>query len=887
MDKAPQLIGWLLLLPVASAAQTINGSVTNAAGEPLPAATVLVTDSAAAGVRTYYAPLQNGRYALKLTGAHRRVTLLTEAPGYLPESFEVVRPGPDKAYRHDFRLPKQTTVELGEVTVKAKLPPFRVSEDTVAYRVAAYADGSERKIQEVLRKMPGIEVNDKTGAIKYKGKPVEAVKLDGADLFADNYSIGTKNINSYVVKEVQAIEHYSANPLLKGIEHSERVALNLVLEKQTSYSGSLNAALGPMRPATLATALDASLIGLSPAMKSFGTATYNNIGENNSPFDYFANNPNPEQLKEAPLLATRYLPDTYFNSFLDSRRLNLNHALFSSYNAVFKAGPRVDVKTNVYYFTDRISALQRYSTTNVVEGQHFTTTDQYETRKTPRQLRGDLEVKYSPTPRSLLEYTARYRTEQVGTEADILQNDSTAYHSRLTTHENLYAQTLAWTWKMRENQALQVIAQQSANAVPQQLAFMPAVYLPLDFTANRQQSEFRKNYSSLKAVLLRGAAKNKFQATLGIKAVQNYFTSSLYGVSSGGEQSVAGFQNDFAYAATTPYASASYNRQLGRWRLGSGLTATYLSQQLTGPTLPETSRQGRLLLEPNLSLGLKVLENATVSVSGGYRQQPFSEEYLVANPVIASNRLIKSSEVGLYLQRTYSANAFFLLNDLEKLLRISVGGGWSAGYGNYFSELLITPTTTQTRSFFLPEPATLWTASALLEKYVPALQSTVRVSSDYSASTYRNIVNRSGLRDNRSDALSSILFMKTALDWKINFENQLEHRLIASRAADNPRLFNQSFFNSTKLIFKPNRRILLTVAGDYYVPNASSPKTNFFLDAYLRLITPKKDYSFSVSAKNITNSRFFEQLDANDYSISRMQANLLPAYVLVSAERSF
>jgi hypothetical protein len=887
MGKVPRLVGWLLLLPLASAAQTIDGNVTNAAGETLPAATVLVQDSAAGGVSTYYAPLKNGRYALKLTSAHRRVTLLAEAPGYLPESYEVVRPGPDKAYRHDFLLPKQTTVELGAVTVKAKIPPFRVSEDTVAYRVAAYADGSERKIQEVLRKMPGIEVNDKTGEIKYKGRPVETVKLDGVDLFAANYSIGTKNINSYVVKEVQAIEHYSANPLLKGIEHSDRVALNLVLEKQTSYSGSLNAGLGPMRPATLATALDATLIGLSPVVKSFGNATYNNIGENNSPFDYFAYNPNPEQLKEAPLLATKYLPETYFNTFLDARRLNLNHSFFSSYNAVFKAGSKVDVKTNVYYLTDHISALQRYENTNVVDGQRFTTSDQYETRKTPRQLRGDLEVKYRPTPQSLLEYTARYRAEQVGTEADIVQNDSTAYHSQLTTHETLAEQTLSWTWKMRENQAIQVIGQQSADAAPQALNLTPAVYLPLNFESNRQRSEFRKNYYTLKAVLLRGVPKNKFQGTVGIKAVQNYFMSSLSGASSQGEQSVAGFQNDFAYAVTAPYVSVSYDHQVGLWRLGSVLTTTYLNQQLRGPDLPETSSKGCFLAEPSLSLGLKVLKNAFFSVSSGYRQQPFSEEYLVANPVVASSRLIKASEVGLHLQRTYSTTALFALNDLEKQLQINVSGGLLAGYGNYFSQLLITPTTTQTRSFFLPEPATLWTASALLEKYVPALQSTVRVSSNYSASMYRNIVNQSGLRDNRLEALSSILFMKTALDWKINFENKLEHRLIVSRAADNPRFFNQSFFNSAKIILKPNSLILLTVACDYYVPNTSHTQTNLFLDAYLRVITPKKNYSFTISAKNITNSRLFEQLDANDYSISSFKANLLPAYLLVSAERSF
>lgn len=282
-----------------------------------------------------------------------------------------------------------------------------------------------------------------------------------------------------------------------------------------------------------------------------------------------------------------------------------------------------------------------------------------------------------------------------------------------------------------------------------------------------------------------------------------------------------------------------------------------------------------------------MLDNALVLVSSNYRQQPFSEEYLVANPVVVSNRLIKASDVGLYLQRTRSITVLFALNDLEKQLRINVSGGWSAGYGNYFSQLLITPTTTQTRSFFLPEPATLWNANALLEKYVPALQSTVRASSDYSASTYQSIVNGSGLRDNRMEALSSSLFMKTALDWKINFENKLEHRLIASRAVGNPRLLNQRFFNSAKIIYKPNRLTLLTVACDYYVPNASRAQTNLFLDAYLRLMTQKKDYSFSVSAKNLTNSRFFEQLDANDYSISSFRANLLPAYLLVSAERSF
>jgi hypothetical protein len=79
--------------------------------------------------------------------------------------------------------------------------------------------------------LPGIEVNDKTGEITYKGKPIETVNLEGDNLFGFNYAIGTKNINVDMVEEVQVIENFSANPLLKGIDSNDKVALNLKLKR--------------------------------------------------------------------------------------------------------------------------------------------------------------------------------------------------------------------------------------------------------------------------------------------------------------------------------------------------------------------------------------------------------------------------------------------------------------------------------------------------------------------------------------------------------------------------------------------------------------------------------------------------------------------------------
>ncbi|MDG1793465.1 MAG: hypothetical protein P8H44_02830 [Flavobacteriaceae bacterium] len=51
--------------------------------------------------------------------------------------------------------------------------------------------------------------NEQSGNIRYKGVSIETVTLEGDNLFGDNYSLGTKNIN------VDMVTHIEAVPLLK------------------------------------------------------------------------------------------------------------------------------------------------------------------------------------------------------------------------------------------------------------------------------------------------------------------------------------------------------------------------------------------------------------------------------------------------------------------------------------------------------------------------------------------------------------------------------------------------------------------------------------------------------------------------------------------------
>ena len=87
---------------------------------------------------------------------------------YVSKNIIIENPEKNKTYTVDFVLEKENIKEIEEVVIQeTKKKPFIIKEDTVKYNVAAYSNGSERKIQDIIKKLPGVEVNEKSGEIKY------------------------------------------------------------------------------------------------------------------------------------------------------------------------------------------------------------------------------------------------------------------------------------------------------------------------------------------------------------------------------------------------------------------------------------------------------------------------------------------------------------------------------------------------------------------------------------------------------------------------------------------------------------------------------------------------------------------------------------------------
>ena len=131
----------------------------------------------------------------------------------------------------DVRL-RETTIQIREVTVRGN----RIWQrgDTLTYRVAGFSQAQDRTIEDVLKKIPGIEVGG-SGQIKFQGKPINKLYVEGMDLLGGKYALATRNMPHKMVKNVQVLQSHQPVAALRGKSFSDQAALNLVLEDNARH----------------------------------------------------------------------------------------------------------------------------------------------------------------------------------------------------------------------------------------------------------------------------------------------------------------------------------------------------------------------------------------------------------------------------------------------------------------------------------------------------------------------------------------------------------------------------------------------------------------------------------------------------------------------------
>ena len=125
--------------------------------------------------------------------------------------------------------------------------PVQIKGDTIVYSADAFNTGTEKKLADVLKNMPGIEVND-DGEIEVEGQVVRKIQIEGKDFFDGDTKLASQNLPAKAVGKVEVLRNFTENNQLRNVTNNEdNFALNIRLKdgQDKFWFGEIQAGTGP------------------------------------------------------------------------------------------------------------------------------------------------------------------------------------------------------------------------------------------------------------------------------------------------------------------------------------------------------------------------------------------------------------------------------------------------------------------------------------------------------------------------------------------------------------------------------------------------------------------------------------------------------------------
>lgn len=139
---------------------------------------------------------------------------------------------------------KPSATNLSEVQVVGRATPMTVKKDTVQFNADAFKVRQGATVEDLLRRIPGIEIDD-NGGITYNGESISRLEVDGRDFFSNTPTMGTRNLPSNIVQNVQVVDKKSEQTRMTGMDDgTKEKVLNLKLKEDKKSGFLANANVG-------------------------------------------------------------------------------------------------------------------------------------------------------------------------------------------------------------------------------------------------------------------------------------------------------------------------------------------------------------------------------------------------------------------------------------------------------------------------------------------------------------------------------------------------------------------------------------------------------------------------------------------------------------------
>ena len=233
----------ILLFSAFSFSQNIklDGFITENSKSPLEMANVMAVNQATKGMDAYAITNDKGKFVLNLK-PNATYTIKVSYLGMQNKEITVITKTENITQNISLEA---GGIELDGVEIVREMP-VSIKGDTIVYNADSFKSGTERKLEDVLKKLPGVTVNA-DGEVEVEGKKVSKLMVEGKDFFDGDTKLGVKNIPADAIDKVQVLRNYNEIGALKGLGNDQdNLAMNIKLKagKKNFWFGDATAGIG-------------------------------------------------------------------------------------------------------------------------------------------------------------------------------------------------------------------------------------------------------------------------------------------------------------------------------------------------------------------------------------------------------------------------------------------------------------------------------------------------------------------------------------------------------------------------------------------------------------------------------------------------------------------
>ncbi len=778
------------------------------------------------------------------------------------------------------------TESLQEVFIEADRP-IRVREDTITFQTKAFTDGTEQTVEDLLKKIPGLQI-DSEGTIKVGNKEIEKLMVDGDDFFEKGYKILSKNMPAHPIEEVDIYENYSNNKLLKGIEDSEKVALNLKLSEDAKRIWFGNVDIGYGNDSFYDT--KANLMNFGKKNKYYFLTNLNNVGyDATGDINHLIR---PMRFGEPASIGDNAQVRNIINLSppqlnFKRQRTNFNNAELLSLNAIFNPTENIKVKTLGFFNWDEKDFFRNSFENFSANGVEFENTEDYVLTNTQRVGFGKIDITYDISKTQFIKSTTKYNDTDFRDSSNLLFNGLSTVEN-LNSNNQLFDQNISYTNRFKDKKVLLLTGRIIDEKTPQNYSVNQFLFQDLFETEadNIQQlSDNEMLYMGFNAHLMdRRQSGNLFELQIG----NNYRRDKLNTTYNLLQENIIaenpdGFQNQVKYAVNDLYAKSKYKYDINSFSLIGKLHFHQLSNRLE---LGETeTTQSPFFLNPSFGFAWKL--NDMHKITSNYSFNRTNAKILDVYPEFVQtgfrsfnrgtggfNQLDSSSFIFNYQLGNWS-NRFFANTFVM----------YSKNHDFFSTNAVISQNFSLTDKILIKDRDFL-NINTNADYYFKKLSTNLKLKLGYSQSEFKNIVNNSDLRVVENTNYNYGLEIRSGFDGWFNFHFGTKWLTSQIDTTISNQFTNNESFLDLNFIFNDKWDAQIQTER-YEFGNIDTDNTFYFLDFDMTYKFMKDKFSMSLSGKNLFNTKRFQTFSISDISTSTTSYRLLERYVLLSVNYRF